>query len=118
MNALLIYLFCIAFGGSCAFAESANVTVYAPELGGINCMEPCDRTAYLEELQYGIGAACGLSIKYGTEVYIEGVGWRVCNDHGGSIDNDEVDVLVEGYPSWINGQRDVVWVFPEMLDSE
>ena len=112
MNALLIYLFCLAFGSSCIFIPDANVTVYAPELGGHNCQEPCDKTAYQEPLQYGIGAACGLSIGYGTEVYIEGVGWRICNDHGGSIDNSEVDILIRAseYPSWMSGKRDVIWV--------
>ena len=112
MNALLIYLFCFISGSSCIFVPGANVTVYAPELGGINCLEPCDRTAYQEPLQYGIGAACGLDIKYGTKVYIEGVGWRVCNDHGGAIDNHEVDVLIRAreYPSWMSGNRNVVWV--------
>ena len=77
-------------------------------------MEPCDRTAYQEELQYGAGAACGLDIKYGTKVYIEDVGWRTCNDHGGAINNNEVDILIRAseYPSWMSGERNVVWLFP------
>lgn len=115
MNALLILLFCFISGYSCKYVESANVTTYAPELGGINCQEPCNLTGYLQLLEYGIGAACGPSIRYGTKVHIEGVGWRICNDHGGAIDNDEVDILIraEEYPSWMAGKRDVVW----LLDS-
>lgn len=114
MNALLIFLFCFASGRSCQFVESAHVTTYAPELSGINCQEPCNLTGYLQPLEYGIGAACGLSIPYSTRVYIEGVGWRVCNDHGGAINDDEVDILIraEEYPSWMAGDRDVVWIFP------
>jgi len=114
MTAALILLFCLATGGSCLYVPNANVTVYAPELGGHNCMEPCDMTAYLEPLQYGIGAACGPSIRYGTKVYIESIGWRVCNDHGGAINNNEVDILIRAseYPSWMSGERDVVWVTP------
>ena len=114
MNALLIFLFCFISGGSCQFVESARVTTYAPELSGINCQEPCNLTGYLLPLEYGVGAACGLSIPYNTRVYIEGVGWRVCNDHGGAIDDDEVDILIqaEEYPSWMAGMRDTVWVFP------
>ena len=114
MTAAIILLFCLAFGGSCLFVPDANVTVYAPELGGHNCLEPCDQTAYLEPLQYGIGAACGPSIPYGTRVYIDGIGWRTCNDRGGAIDDDEVDVLIRAaeYPSWMSGLRGVVWVMP------
>jgi len=114
MQALLIYLFCFVTSNQCQFVPDANVTVYAPELGGINCQEPCDLTAYSEPLQYGIGAACGLDIEYGARVYIEGVGWRTCNDHGGAINNNEVDILIRAseYPSWMSGERDVVWVTP------
>jgi len=113
MNALLIFLFCFVTGSGCIFVPDANVTVYAPELGGINCEAPCDLTAYSLPLEYGIGAACGPSIRYGTKVYIESIGWRVCNDHGGAIDDDEVDVLIRAseYPSWMSGERNVVWLF-------
>lgn len=34
-------------------------------------------------------------IPYGTEVYIEGIGWRVAEDTGGGIDNQHIDVLVD-----------------------
>ena len=34
-------------------------------------------------------------IPYGTEVYIEGVGWRVAEDTGGGIGYQHVDILVD-----------------------
>ena len=101
---------------NCIYVENANVTVYAPELGeeSGNCQAPCDLTSYMEPLQYDVGVACGPDIPYGTAVIIEGVGVRICNDHGGAIDNDEVDVLIraEDYPSWISGNRRVIWIEP------
>ena len=116
MTSLIILLFCIATGDHCLYEPAANVTVYAPELGAHNCMEPCDLAAYLEPLQYGVGAACGPSIPYGTQAYIDGGGWRTCNDRGGAIDDDEIDVLIraEEWPwaLWMSGRRGVVWVMP------
>jgi len=106
-------------GGNCLLVEDARVTEYVPELGGTNCSEPCDRTAYMTPIIYGETAACGPDIPYGTEVYIQDVGWRTCQDRGGAIDNDEVDVAVlpeEYLLLGINGYRDVVWVLPEEAD--
>lgn len=34
-------------------------------------------------------------IPYGTEVYIEGVGWRVAEDTGGGIGYQHIDILVD-----------------------
>ena len=113
--ALAFYLFCIASGGQCMYVENAHVTEYAPELGGHNCQEPCDLTAFMTPLIYGETAACGPSIPYGTRVYIEGVGWRTCQDRGGAIDDDEVDIAVlpEDYLQFgFSGHRDVVWILP------
>lgn len=112
---LIIYLFCLANGGSCQYVDNARVTEYAPELGGTNCLEPCDLTAYMVPVVYGETAACGPTIPYGTRVHIEGIGWRTCQDHGGAIDDDEVDVAVRGQDylvGGISGYRDVVWVLP------
>jgi 3D (Asp-Asp-Asp) domain-containing protein len=116
---LIVLLFCVANGGSCRFVEDARVTEYAPELGGTNCQEPCHLTAYMTPVVYGETAACGPGIPYGTQVFIEGVGRRICQDRGGAIDDDEVDVAVrpEDYMRWgINGHRAVVWVFPQNAD--
>ena len=116
-----IYLFCLANGGACTFVADAHVTEYAPEMGGHNCEEPCDKTAYLTPVIYGETAACGPNIPFGTRVYIEDVGWRTCQDHGGAIDDDEVDVAVEeeDYLLYgISGYHDVVWLFPMDQDEE
>jgi hypothetical protein len=114
--ALAIYLLCVANGANCLYVEGARVTEYVPELGGVNCEEPCHLTAFMTPILYGETAACGPSIPYGTRVYIEGVGWRTCQDRGGSIDDDEVDVAVrpsEYLVLGINGYRDVVWLLPD-----
>lgn len=116
VTALVIFLFCTLSGGSCLYVEGAHTTEYVPEWGGINCQEPCDLTAYMTPVIYGETVACGPSIPYGTEVYIEDVGWRICQDHGGAIQDDEVDVAVspEDYLQFgISGYHDVVLVFQE-----
>ena len=114
----LLLFFCVAFGGDCRYAPAAHVTTYAPDLGGINCQEPCNLTAWQEPLRYGIGAACGPNIPYGTVVHISEVGQRVCNDRGGAIDDYEVDILIRGseHPSWMAGHRSVLWVFPRPFE--
>lgn len=113
--ALVIYLLCAANGVDCLFVKDAHITEYVPELGGNNCSEPCDMTAFMTPVIYGETAACGPTIPYGTRVYIEGVGWRTCQDRGGAIDDDEVDVAVrpaEYLRLGIGGYRDVVWLLP------
>jgi 3D (Asp-Asp-Asp) domain-containing protein len=113
---LILYLLCVISGDECFYVENARVTEYVPELGGQNCEEPCDKTAYMTPVIYGETVACGPDIPYSTRVYIQDVGWRICQDHGGAIDNDEIDVavppheyLVMGY----SGYRNVVWVLPD-----
>ena len=38
-------------------------------------------------------------IPYGTSVYIEGYGWRVAEDCGGSVDGKHIDVAVTDHPT-------------------
>jgi hypothetical protein len=114
--ALAIYLLCVANGASCLYVQDAHVTEYVPELGGHNCEEPCNMTAFMTPILYGETAACGPDIPYGTRVFIDGVGWRTCQDRGGAIDNDEIDVAVRAMDYLrlgINGYRDVVWLLPD-----
>lgn len=40
-------------------------------------------------------AACPKSMEFGTKVYIEGFGYRVCEDRGSAITNAKLDVYVE-----------------------
>ena len=115
-TALIIYLFCVANGATCLYVEDARITEYAPEMGGNNCEEPCDMTAYMTPVLYGETAACGPSIPYGTRVFIDQVGWRICQDRGGAIDDDEVDVAVrptDYLRRGINGHRSAVWIYPD-----
>lgn len=44
----------------------------------------------------GITAACGAKL-YGKVIYIEGIGTRWCEDTGGKVRGDHVDVLVEDH---------------------
>lgn len=116
VTALVIYLLCVANGVACVYVEDARITEYAPELGGHNCLEPCDRTAFMTPIIYGETAACGPNIPYGTRVYIDRVGWRTCQDRGGAIEDDEVDVAVRPHEylmRGINGFRSAVWVLPD-----
>ena len=115
MTAALILLFCMAFGGNCIHEPAARVTEYVPAWGGINCSEPCDLTASMTPVTAGVTAACGPGIPFGTRVFIEDVGWRTCQDRGGAIDDDEIDVAVEPEDFMlrgINGHHAVVWVMP------
>lgn len=115
MTATLLLLFCVASGGHCRHEPAARVTEYVPEWGGINCAEPCNLTASMTPVTPGVTAACGPSIPFGTRVYIEGVSWRTCQDRGGAIDNDEVDVAVKPIDYMmhgINGTHAVTWVLP------
>lgn len=112
MSAYMIYLLCILMGGTCLFAPSAHGTVYAPDLGGINCAATCSVNACGYEPSPG-DVACGPMFPCGTRMYTELWGWRTCHDRGGAIDNDEFDVYVSGeeYKSnpW-SGYVEAVWV--------
>jgi len=112
LTALIIYLFCIMSGGSCVYEEEAHVTTYAPEFGdALNCMEPCDITASGLEVDYGRTIACGPSIPFGTKVYIDGWGWRTCDDRGGAINDDEIDIAVRAVDfNYWSGNVGVVWI--------
>lgn len=140
-----IYQQCLLLGLACAMVVGARITHYEPVLGGINCQEPCDLTAYMEPVNYGVTAACGPDIPYGTMVYMDGVGWRKCADHGGAITNERVDVAIpvsecqwvyyyseEGRQvrttpddprakkwcnHWIMGYRNTVWLSPEAFSA-
>ncbi len=83
---------CLAMGGECQ-AEESRVTVYAPQMGGINCEEPCDVTASGWPVMYGVTVACSPEHMWDW-VYLEGIGWRRCLDTGGWITGSDVDVAI------------------------
>lgn len=74
-----------------------KISWYDPQLGGINCMEPCDQMATgvkVTEDRYGRTAAC-IREWTGRTVVIEGLGEFECLDRGGAI------IEHEGY-IWID----------------
>lgn len=52
-------------------------------------------TASLTEVKEGQTVAMGKAFPFGTVIFIEGVGIRVCEDRGGAIKNDCVDIFME-----------------------
>ena len=74
-----------------------KISWYDPQLGGINCMEPCDQMATgvkVTEDRYGKTAAC-IADWTGRTVVIPGLGEFECLDRGGAI------IEHEGY-IWID----------------
>lgn len=123
----LAYLLCLLLGDGCMYGE-AHVTTYAPELGGVNCMEPCDRDAALRPVVYGLTAACDPRL-WDARVYIEDVGWRQCRDTGGAIQGLDIDIAIPASEcEWVpyewrgetrlwchhgfNGERRAIWLLP------
>ena len=61
-------------------------------------MEPCDMTAFMVPVTYGVTAACGPDIPYDTIVTFV-TPWgevvtRRCQDRGGGVGNDHIDVAM------------------------
>lgn len=47
-----------------------------------------------EYVMEGVTVACPKSLAFGTRLYIEGVGYRVCHDLGGDITQGRLDVYI------------------------
>ena len=117
MPTAILFALCLLFGGRCTYHPAARMTEYVPAAGGINCMEPCNITASMEPVQYGLTAACGPNIPFHTRVYTKATGWRTCHDRGGLIGDDEVDVAVlpaDYLQHGFDGQHPTLWVLPRM----
>lgn len=77
-----------------------KLTAYCAELHPHICGEGRGITASGTKATPGrtIGVDPSL-IPYGTEVYIEGIGWRTAEDTGGAINEKHIDVLVDRHES-------------------
>lgn len=116
--AAAIALFCLLSGANCIVVEDTLVTLYSPELAGINCDSDCSVTASMQPPHYGEygTVACGPGIPLGTLVYvgIPWVGFRVCLDRGGAITDHRLDVAVHAEEVWDwYGPATVVYVFED-----
>lgn len=109
----------IEFLTKSTIVQDARTTEYDPSIedpstGGMNCVPPCDMTAFMTPIIYGVTAACGPDVPFNTSVLIRlqsGIHTRLCQDRGGAVDNNEVDVLayIEGRPNIFYGYHTVVW---------
>jgi 3D (Asp-Asp-Asp) domain-containing protein len=72
------------------YAGEVSVSWYAADEPGMS-----DKTASGKKPIAGLTVALGKSYPFGTEVYIEGIGYRVCHDRGGAITNGHADVFVD-----------------------
>ena len=118
--AAVAYAVCLALGNHCVIEPEARVTSYVPEWGPpLQCMEPCDRTAFMSPILYGETAACGPGMPWNTEVLIFAPWGQVierrCQDRGGAITDDRIDIAMtpaehEARPLY--GNWPVLWILP------
>jgi 3D (Asp-Asp-Asp) domain-containing protein len=71
------------------YVGEVSVSWYAANEPGMST-----RTASGNKAIEGQTVALGKSYPFGTEVYIEGIGYRVCHDRGGAITDGHADVFV------------------------
>ncbi|HOJ84042.1 MAG TPA: 3D domain-containing protein [Bacillota bacterium] len=75
-----------------------NITMYAPlsagAIGGHDFSGDPSITYSGEKVVPGKTAAAGPNIPLGTEIYVEGLGWRRVNDRGGAIGPNDIDLAV------------------------
>lgn len=64
-----------------------KISIYDPNLGGVNCADPCGMMASGELVAdwWGRAAACPADIPFWTVIHIEEVGDFTCLDRGGAI---------------------------------
>lgn len=76
-----------------------------PAQKAFNC--PNGKTATGTKPVSGRTLACGPSFR-GKQVFIQGLGKRVCEDRGGAITDDRIDVYVDTYQEAMQfGKREV-----------
>lgn len=79
--------------------EFFEVTAYAPldpnAIRGMCFSGNPKVTASGKQLEVGKTIATGKNIPFGTDVYIQGFGWRVAQDRGGMIKENNIDIAVQ-----------------------
>lgn len=79
--------------------ERMTLTAYCP------CEKCCSIWSYLDHAgtacgaraKEGVTVAMGPDIPFWTEIYIDGVGWRICQDRGSAIGTGRIDVYFESH---------------------
>ena len=75
-----------------------NITMYAPlgagAVGGHDFSGDPSQSYSGEKVIPGKTAAAGPNVPLGTEIYVEGLGWRRVNDRGGAIGPNDIDLAV------------------------
>lgn len=82
-----------------ARAERMVLTAYCP------CEKCCGKWSYLdhagtacgERAKEGITVAMGPDVPFGTEILIDGVGRRICQDRGSAIGTGRIDVYFDSH---------------------
>jgi len=69
--------------------------------GYCSCSKCCggwgSKTASGAPATVGVTVAAPSNLKFGTKLYIEGVGYRIVQDRGGAIKGNKLDVFVESH---------------------
>lgn len=92
---------------------SYTITYYCNEPYPHICGEGIGLTATGAKAVVGETIAVDPSIiPYGTEVYIEGIGWRVAQDCGGAVNGRHIDILVDTHEEALSlgSTKANVWV--------
>jgi len=83
------------------YEDTFNITFYtagAESTGKSKADKWYGITASGTKVKEGRTVACPKNIKFGTKVYIEGFGERICEDRGGAINTPyKLDVYVDSY---------------------
>lgn len=87
----------IKVNSSVAYEDTFNVTFYTAEFASTGKNKGHSAygiTASGTKATVGRTVACPKNIKFGTKIYIEGFGERVCEDRGGLIKGNKLDIFV------------------------
>lgn len=67
-------------------------------------------TASGKKVEDHVTVACPPSMKFGTELYIQGIGHRVCTDRGEAIQGNKLDVYIADLKDALQFGRRYLWV--------